>query len=115
MTLSANRAALYYLFCQASTGPIDLEQFWQLFPRAGRAQQLIELAVNNGYLERDGTSARLTSRGYDRCYDLERWVTHHLTEPLWKALIVEHGANEVNATPISLGVADRMWLRLMGV
>ena len=43
-----------------------------------------------GLVTRDDGLYHLTSRGFDRYHDLERWVTYHFIEPLWAEMLAEH-------------------------
>ena len=60
-----------------------------------------------GYLRRDGEGYRLTTAGYDRYHDLERWVTYRYIEPLWAELMPARGCEAVQASPVRSGTADR--------
>jgi oxygen-independent coproporphyrinogen-3 oxidase len=86
------RAALYYAFWQLYAPGLDLNRFALLFPGASRVAPLCRVLRRLGYLELEGGRLRLTSRGFDRYHDLERWVTYHLIEPLWEEMLEEHPA-----------------------
>ncbi len=53
----------------------------------------------------------LSSRGFDRFHDLERWVTYHLIEPLWAEMLADHAAEGARATWAAPGRArtGRLW------
>jgi oxygen-independent coproporphyrinogen-3 oxidase len=83
----------YDAFWQAYAGRISPATLagpyghWTAPLRAG-----LVCATAAGMLRHDGDDYRLTTRGYDRYHDLERWVTYHLIEPLWAQMLAEHTA-----------------------
>jgi oxygen-independent coproporphyrinogen-3 oxidase len=79
-------ASAYYVFWQAYTGALDVDE---VALRFGRNAGLFWRGISNvltkrGYFERAGTRYRLTPTGFDRYHDLERWVTYRFIEPLWR-------------------------------
>lgn len=88
--LDPRRAALYYAFWQLYAPGIDLDRFQLLFPGAPSVMPALRALRRTGHLELVDGRLRLTDRGFDRYHDLERWVTYHLIEPLWKDMLQEH-------------------------
>lgn len=108
------KAALYYLFWQAYTGKIALKRFQQRFAPARRLRPLLRALAATGYLEMRGDSVSLTGRGYDRYHDLERWITYHFIEPLWRDMMNEHhGAAGLRGQAASR--QGRFWRWLAGL
>ncbi len=87
--LGPSAAALYRAFWQAYTGsfPFRSEDPLLGHPLVGGVRLVAAAA---GWSRRDGADTSLTTRGYDRYHDLERWVTARLIEPLWGELMGEH-------------------------
>jgi len=99
--LGPRAGAAYYLFWQAYAGGFDPARARALFPGAGGLVGAASgLARLLGWGERaeDGRVA-LTSRGFDRFHDLERWVTYRFIEPLWAEMMAEHEAPRPAAAP----------------
>jgi oxygen-independent coproporphyrinogen-3 oxidase len=81
-------ASAYYAFWQAYAGGLDVKDIEDQF---GVVPGLVwhavaELSKWTGYFRRDGARYRLTQGGFDRYHDLERWVTYHFIEPLWREM-----------------------------
>ena len=87
------RAALYCAFWQLYAPGLDLDRFRRLFPGARWIVPLCGVLMRTGHLTcRDGR-VRLTEKGFDRYHDLERWVTYHMIEPLWREMLEEHAGS----------------------
>jgi oxygen-independent coproporphyrinogen-3 oxidase len=83
-------SAAYWLFWQAYRGEVDLGRFHSLFDDALPLALLLRLGERRGLLDVEGERVRLTGRGLEAYHDLERWVTCHYIEPLWREMLEEH-------------------------
>lgn len=97
----------YYLFWQAYAGGFSVADLERRFGRlpAFLWQTVAPLVERFGYLRRHGEGYRLTTAGYDRYHDLERWVTYRYIEPLWAELMPVRGCEAVEAPPVGNGAA----------
>ena len=91
-------AGAYRAFWQAYTGAVPIDGDDPLLDDLVPVL-LREAARVMGWSKREGDAIVLTEAGYDRYHDLERWVTYHLIEPLWKEMMAEH------ETPQPVGAA----------
>lgn len=107
------RAATYYLFWQAYTGAIDVGRFQSIFPRQQLLRSALTMLAWLGNAEWSNNTLRLTLQGYDLYHDLERWVTYHLIEPLWKDMMREHEPEGAQKDS-EIGPWERVWLHLIG-
>jgi menaquinone C8-methyltransferase len=79
-------ASAYYVFWQAYAGTLDVRRIERSFGRASGTiwRVVAELLRATHYMRCEGDRYHLTERGFDQYHDLERWVTYHLIEPLWR-------------------------------
>jgi coproporphyrinogen III oxidase-like Fe-S oxidoreductase len=101
-TLPLPLARAFRSFWQAYTGRVDKAATSDAgdellaHPSVKAALKVADLA---GWVAAENGGYRLTSSGYNRYHDLERWVTYHLIEPLWAEMMAEHNVRE--ARPFS--------------
>ena len=97
----------YYLFWQAYAGGFSITDLERQFGRlpAFLWRTIAHIGERVGYLRRDGEGYRLTTAGYDRYHDLERWVTYRYIEPLWAEMMPARGCHAVSASPARNGTS----------
>jgi menaquinone C8-methyltransferase len=104
--------AAYDAFWQAYAGGIDVASLARSYGSwAWAACGLLEPMSALGLVRREGSSFKLTPRGFDAYHDLERFVTYELIEPLWAQMLAEHrseGATAHWAAP-EKGRSGRLW------
>jgi menaquinone C8-methyltransferase len=83
-------AALYWVFWQAYTGAVDLDDLERLFGTPRPTSAVLRTLQRLGVARRDGQRWVLTPRGLDVYHDVERWTTYHYIEPLWADMQREH-------------------------
>ncbi len=104
-------SAAYAVFWQMYTGRLDTAWVRTHFGRRAFAlfRNFSKMMARLDLLDTlDDDVFTLTPAGYDRYHDLERWVTYHFIEPLWKEMMAQH---DVDGGAASLGAG---WLRLSG-
>lgn len=92
-TLPLPLARAYRSFWQAYTGtisqPTAADEGDELLAHPS-VNAALKVAQKAGWVSAVDGGYGLTTAGYNRYHDLERWVTYHLIEPLWAEMMTEH-------------------------